>query len=72
MFTSAKHLPDGLVMNDVAPIMTSEDETDCAWCLKRKGIKPTEGSHGICKMDALAVLAESALRREAKRAQQWH
>lgn len=33
-------------------VMTDEDSTECAWCLRHKGKPQGEGSHGICEVHA--------------------
>lgn len=38
----------------------------CAWCLQEQGIVPVDGSHGICKSHAAALLRTYAQRRRER------
>lgn len=46
--------------NDDQPtlVMTDEDTTSCAWCLREAGLPMGEVSHGICGKHARIAMQE--------------
>lgn len=48
-------------------IMTDEDSTSCAWCLREQGLPMGEISHGICGMHARRAMEEYKSERAKKR-----
>jgi hypothetical protein len=41
-----------MARNKDLSVMTSEESTDCAWCLTESGRELGNGSHGICEPHA--------------------